>query len=68
MSQLRRQVGDRDALELPLVGEEEPIDAGAAGTTYVFRQGEEVPADHPAELDCPSAFIPVEEPRARKPA
>lgn len=54
----RRIVRDRhtgklaeiDIHELPPVREAEP------GRTYVFRRGEEVPADHEAVLDGPGRF------------
>jgi hypothetical protein len=40
--------------------EAEPLDWGDEGIPYAFARGEEVEADHPAALDCPSAFVPVE--------
>jgi hypothetical protein len=33
-----------------------PLDEGDEGTSYVFRKGEFVEADHPAVLDCPGMF------------
>ena len=51
----------RRLVEVSLVGEEDPIDPGDPGTAYVFKQGEEVPADHPAVLDAPGALAPVED-------
>jgi hypothetical protein len=45
--------------EVPLVGEEDPIDPGDEGTTYVFRKGEKVLSDHPAVVARPGYFIDV---------
>lgn len=38
-----------------------PIDPGDLGTPYAFKAGEKVRADHPAVVDCPSGFRPVED-------
>jgi hypothetical protein len=39
-----------------------PIDPGNEGIGYGFKAGEEVMADHPAVLDAPGCFVPVDEP------
>jgi hypothetical protein len=38
----------------------EPIDPGSEGRFYVFKQGEEVSAEHEAVLTSPGSFSPVE--------
>jgi hypothetical protein len=47
-----------DLHEAPLV------DEGSEGISYVFRRDEEVWSDHPAVLDAPGCFLPVDEPRS----
>ncbi len=47
-----------DIHELP------PVDPGNEGIGYAFKPGEEVMADHPAVLDAPGCFVPVDEPRS----
>jgi hypothetical protein len=41
--------------------EADPLDPGSMGRSYVFKAGEEVDADHEAVLDCPGAFVAVDE-------
>jgi len=41
-----------------------PLDPGDEGIGYAFKPGEEVMADHPAVLDAPGCFVPVDEPRS----
>jgi hypothetical protein len=45
--------------EVPLVGEEDPVDPGDEGTTYVLAKGEKVLSDHPAVVARPGYFIDV---------
>jgi hypothetical protein len=47
-----------DIHELP------PVDEGSEGIGYVFKAGEEVMDDHPAVLDAPGCFVPVDVPRS----
>jgi hypothetical protein len=47
-----------DMHELP------PVDPGDEGIGYVFKADEEAWSDHPAVLDAPGCFIPVDEPRS----
>jgi hypothetical protein len=47
--------------EVSLVGEEDPIDPGDPGRTYVFKKGERVLSDHEAVIDCPGMFMEAEE-------
>jgi len=47
--------------EVSLQGEEEPIDPGDEGTTYVFRRGERVLSDHPVVVSKPHAFVETEQ-------
>jgi hypothetical protein len=42
------------------IHELEPEDEGSEGIGYAFTRGEEVEADHPAVLDAPGCFVPVE--------
>jgi hypothetical protein len=58
----RRIVRDRRTGELKEIDVHElpPLDEGDEGMPYAFARGEKVPADHPAVLDCPSGFRPVE--------
>jgi hypothetical protein len=44
--------------------EADPLDEGSEGISYVFKQDEEVWSDHPAVLDAPGCFLPVDEPRS----
>jgi hypothetical protein len=37
-----------------------PIDPGDEGIGYSFKAGETVMADHPAVLDAPGCFVPVD--------
>jgi hypothetical protein len=48
-------------VEVPLNPEMPPIDPGDEGTSYVFKRDEEVYDDHPAVLELPHAFVPVDE-------
>jgi hypothetical protein len=49
-------------VEVPLAPmEAPPLDEGDPGVSYVFKRGEEIPADHPAALASPGSFYPVEE-------
>jgi hypothetical protein len=47
-----------DMHELP------PVDPGDEGIGYGFKADEEVWSDHPAVLDAPGCFLPVDEPRS----
>jgi hypothetical protein len=47
-----------DVHELP------PVDEGSEGIGYAFKKDEEVWSDHPAVLDAPGCFLPVDEPRS----
>jgi hypothetical protein len=51
------KLAEIDMHELP------PIDPGDEGIPYVFRKDEEVWSDHPAVVDAPFCFVPVDEPR-----
>jgi hypothetical protein len=49
------KLAEIDIHELP------PVDPGDEGISYVFKKGEQVHADHPAVLDAPGCFVPIEE-------
>jgi hypothetical protein len=51
------KLAEIDMHELP------PVDEGSEGIPYVFKADEEVWDDHPAVLDAPGCFVPVDEPR-----
>jgi hypothetical protein len=51
------KLAEIDLHELP------PVDPGSEGIGYAFAAGEEVWADHPAVLDAPGCFVPVNETR-----
>jgi hypothetical protein len=51
------KLAEIDLHELP------PVDPGSEGIPYAFAAGEEVMADHPAVLDAPGCFVPIDEPR-----
>jgi hypothetical protein len=51
-------------LDEVVLHEAEPIDPGSEGIGYVFTRGEEVEASHPAVVDAPGAFVPIDEPRS----
>jgi hypothetical protein len=46
-----------DMHELP------PVDPGDEGIGYAFKKDEQAWSDHPAVLDAPGCFVPVDEPR-----
>jgi hypothetical protein len=52
------KLAEIDMHELP------PVDEGDEGIGYAFRADEEVWSDHPAVLDAPGCFLPVDEPRS----
>jgi hypothetical protein len=52
------KLAEIDIHELP------PADPGDEGIPYVFSKDEEVWSDHPAVLDAPGCFLPVDEPRS----
>jgi hypothetical protein len=54
----RKIVRDRHTGKLVEIDlhEAPPVDEGDPGTTYVFRKGEAVEADHPAVLDAPGLW------------
>jgi hypothetical protein len=62
----RRIVRDRHTGKLVEIDVHElpPVDPGDEGIGYAFKQGEEVWSDHPAVLDAPGCFVPVDEPRS----
>ena len=47
-------------VEVDLNPEKPPLDPGDPGSPYAFERGEIVDCDHPAVLDCPGGFVPVE--------
>jgi hypothetical protein len=47
--------------EVVLNPERPPIDPGDEGRTYVFKRDEEVYDDHPAAVQSPHLFVPVDE-------
>jgi hypothetical protein len=47
--------------EIDMNPELPPLDRSDLGRSYVFKRGEEIPADHEAVLDAPGAFYPVDE-------
>jgi hypothetical protein len=47
-----------------VLNELDPIDPGSDGITYAFKPDQEVWSDHPAVLDAPGCFLPVDEPRS----
>jgi hypothetical protein len=49
------KLAEIDIHELP------PVDEGDLGRFYVFKRGEQVPADHEAVLDAPGCFRPVDD-------
>jgi hypothetical protein len=51
------KLNEIDLHELP------PVDPRSEGIPYAFAAGEEVMADHPAVLDAPGCFVPIDEPR-----
>jgi hypothetical protein len=51
------KLADIDMHELP------PVDEGDQGMSYAFKPNEEVSADHPAVLDAPGLFAPLDVPR-----
>jgi hypothetical protein len=51
------KLAEIDMHELP------PVDPGSEGIPYVFKKDEEAWDDHPAVLDAPGCFVPVDEPR-----
>jgi hypothetical protein len=48
------KLAEIDMHELP------PLDPGDEGIPYAFKAGEEVAADHPAVLDAPGCFVPID--------
>lgn len=52
------KLAEIDMHELP------PVDPGDEGIGYAFKADEEVWSDHPAVLDAPGCFLPVDEPRS----
>jgi hypothetical protein len=62
----RRIVRDRHTNKLAEIDihELEPEDPGDEGIGYAFKKDEEVWSDHPAVLDAPGCFLPVDEPRS----
>jgi hypothetical protein len=52
------KLAEIDMHELP------PLDEGSDGIPYAFKKDEEVWSDHPAVLDAPGCFLPVDEPRS----
>ena len=48
------KLAEIDMHELP------PVDEGSEGIPYVFRADEEAWDDHPAVLDAPGCFVPVD--------
>jgi hypothetical protein len=61
----RRIVRDRHTGRLAEIDMHElpPVDEGSEGIGYAFKAGEEVMADHPAVLDAPGCFAPIDVPR-----
>jgi hypothetical protein len=49
------KLAEIDIHELP------PVDPGSEGVSYAFAKHEQVHADHPAVLDAPGCFVPVDE-------
>jgi hypothetical protein len=62
----KRIVRDRHTNKLVEIDMHElpPVDEGAEGIAYAFKRDEEVWSDHPAVLDAPGCFLPVDEPRS----
>jgi hypothetical protein len=52
------KLAEIDVHELP------PVDPGSEGIPYAFKKDEEVWSDHPAVVDAPGCFLPVDEPRS----
>lgn len=40
-----------------------PLDPGSEGIPYAFKKDEQAWDDHPAVLDAPGCFVPIDEPR-----